>query len=56
MSQAFVTAMLNQLRVSDFTYVSGWQGMIHGAPHHGHSDQWRYHGLIIDVLARKIVG
>ena len=25
-------------------------------PRHGHSDQWRSHGSIIDAYARKIVG
>jgi putative transposase len=33
----------NQLWVSDFTYVSTWQG-------------WRYVAFVIDVFARRIVG
>ncbi len=33
----------NQLRVSDFTYVSTWQG-------------WLYVAFVIDVFARRIVG
>lgn len=33
----------NQLWVSDFTYVSTWQG-------------WQYVAFVIDVLARRIVG
>jgi len=55
-NRAFVADMPNQLWVSDFTYVSSWQGMVYVAPRHGHSDQWRSHGSIIDVFARKIVG
>ena len=55
-NRAFVAAMPNQLWVSDFTYVSSWQGMVYVAPRHGLSDQWRSHGSIIDVFARKIVG
>ncbi|AWX94541.1 hypothetical protein DPM13_16950 [Paracoccus mutanolyticus] len=35
--------MPNQLWVSDFTYVSSWQGMV-------------YVAFVIDVFARKIVG
>lgn len=42
-NRAFVADMPNQLWVSDFTYVSSWQGMI-------------YVAFIIDVFARKIVG
>jgi putative transposase len=42
-NRAFVAAMPNQLWVSDFTYVSSWQGMV-------------YVAFIIDVFARKIVG
>ena len=34
---------LNQLWVSDFTYVSAWQG-------------WQYVAFVIDVYARRIVG
>ena len=33
----------NQLWVSDFEYVSTWQG-------------WQYVGFVIDVYARRIVG
>ena len=33
----------NQLWVSDFTYVSTWQG-------------WQYVAFVIDVYARRIVG
>jgi putative transposase len=39
----FVAQMPNQLWVSDFTYVSSWQGMV-------------YVAFVIDVFARKIVG
>lgn len=42
-NRAFVPDMPNQLRVSDFTYVSCWQGMVCVA-------------FVIDVFARKIVG
>ena len=42
-NRAFVADMPNQLWVSDFTYVSSWQGMV-------------YVAFIIDVFARKIVG
>lgn len=48
--------MPNQPRVSDFTYVSSWEDMVCVALRHGHSDQWRSHGSIIDVFARKIIG
>ncbi|MEM9577552.1 MAG: IS3 family transposase [Pseudomonadota bacterium] len=41
-NRAFVAQMPNQLWVSDFTYVSSWQGMVHVA-------------FVIDVFARKIV-
>ena len=43
MNRAFVAEMPNQLWVSDFTYVSSWQGMV-------------YVAFVIDVFARKIVG
>lgn len=33
----------NQLSVSDFTYVSTWQG-------------WQYVAVVIDVYARRVVG
>ena len=39
----FTANMPNQLWVSDFTYVSSWQGMV-------------YVAFVIDVFARKIVG
>lgn len=39
----FTAVMPNQLWVSDFTYVSSWQGMV-------------YVAFVIDVYARKIVG
>lgn len=39
----FTANMLNQLWVSDFTYVSSWQGMV-------------YVAFVIDVFARRIVG
>ena len=42
-NRAFVADMPNQLWVSDFSYVSSWQGMV-------------YVAFIIDVFARKIVG
>ncbi len=55
-NRALVANMPNQLWVGDFTSVSSWQGMVYVAPRHGHSDQWRSQGSIIDVFARKIVG
>ena len=42
-NRAFRADMPNQLWVSDFTYVSSWQGMV-------------YVAFVIDVFARKIVG
>jgi putative transposase len=39
----FLAERLNQLWVSDFTYVSTWQG-------------WLYVAFVIDVYARRIVG
>nr|WP_156916864.1 IS3 family transposase [Leisingera aquimarina] len=42
-NRAFVADMPNQLWVSDFTYVSSWQGMV-------------YVAFVIDVFARRIVG
>lgn len=42
-NRVFVADMPNQLWVSDFTYVSSWQGMV-------------YVAFVIDVFARKIVG
>ena len=39
----FTATMPNQLWVSDFTYVSSWQGMV-------------YVAFVIDVFARRIVG
>lgn len=42
-NRAFVAEMPNQLWVSDFTYVSTWQGTACVA-------------FVIDVFARKIVG
>ncbi|WP_243651930.1 DDE-type integrase/transposase/recombinase [Primorskyibacter sedentarius] len=42
-NRAFVAEMPNQLWVSDFTYVSSWQGMV-------------YVAFVIDVFACKIVG
>jgi transposase InsO family protein len=42
-NREFVASMPNQLWVSDFTYVSSWQGMV-------------YVAFVIDVFARKIVG
>jgi putative transposase len=46
----------NMLWVSDFTYVATWKGFAYVAPRHGHLDQWRSHGSIIDAYARRIVG
>ncbi len=40
--QGFVADMPNQLWVSDFTYVSSWQGTV-------------YVAFVIDVFARKVV-
>ena len=42
-NRTFVADMPNQLWVSDFTYVSSWQGMV-------------YVAFVIDVFARRIVG
>jgi transposase InsO family protein len=42
-NRVFVASMPNQLWISDFTYVSTWQGMA-------------YVAFITDVFARKIVG
>jgi putative transposase len=42
-NREFVAQSPNQLWVSDFTYVSSWQGMV-------------YVAFVIDVFARKIVG
>lgn len=42
-NREFAASMPNQLWVSDFTYVSSWQGMV-------------YVAFVIDVFARKIVG
>jgi putative transposase len=42
-NREFVALMPNRLWVSDFTYVSSWQGMV-------------YVAFVIDVFARKIVG
>jgi putative transposase len=42
-NREFVADMPNQLRVSGFTCVSSWQGMV-------------YVAFVIDVFARKIVG
>ena len=42
-NRQFKAARPNQLRVSDFTYVSMWQG-------------WLYVAFVIDVFARRIVG
>jgi len=42
-NREFVADMPNQLWVSDFTFVSSWQGMV-------------YVAFVIDVFARKIVG
>ncbi|WP_085963896.1 IS3 family transposase [Paraburkholderia phenoliruptrix] len=42
-NRQFKAARLNQLWVSDFTYVSTWQG-------------WLYVAFVIDVFARRIVG
>jgi len=42
-NREFHAQMPNQLWVSDFTYVSSWQGMV-------------YVAFVIDVFARKIVG
>jgi len=42
-NRQFRTAMPNQLWVSDFTYVSTWQGFV-------------YVAFVIDTFANKIVG
>ena len=49
-------AIGSRTMASDFTYVATWKGFVYVAPRHGHSDQWRSHGSIIDAYARKIVG
>ena len=41
---------------SDFTCVATWNGFSNVAPRHGHPDQWRNHGSIVDAFARKIAG
>lgn len=46
----------NLLRVSDFTYMSTWQGFVYAVPRHGHSEQWRSRGSIIDTFTDHIVG
>jgi putative transposase len=56
MNRQFRVPAPNMLWVSDFTYVATWKGFVYVAPRHGHSDQWRSHGSIIDAYARKIVG
>ena len=43
MNRLFKADRPNQLWVSDFTYVSTWQG-------------WQYVAFVIDVFARRIVG
>ncbi len=43
MNRQFKADRPNQLWVSDFTYVSTWQG-------------WLYVAFVIDVFARRIVG
>ena len=61
-------AMGSGTMASDFPYVPTWSGVRHWArthgacngslyvaPRHGLSDQWRFHGSIIDVFARRIV-
>ncbi len=55
-NRQFCVPAPNMLWVSDFTYVATWKGFAYVAPRHGHSDQWRSHGSIIDAYARKIVG
>lgn len=55
-NRVFVVDMPNRLWISDFIYISSWQGMVYVVPRPGHSDQWHSHGSIIDVFARKIVG
>ena len=42
-NRRFLADRPNQLWVSDFTYVSTWQG-------------WQYVAFVIDVYARRIVG
>ena len=42
-NREFVAPMPNRLWVSEFTYVSSWQGMV-------------YVAFVIDVFGRKIVG
>ena len=49
-------AIGSRTMASDFTYVPTWSGTVYVAPRHGLSDQWRSHGSIIDVFARRIVG
>ena len=54
-NRLFVADRPNKLWVSDFTDVPTWSGTVYVAPRHGLSDQWRSHGSIIEVFARRIV-
>ena len=49
-------AIGSRTMASGFTYVPTWSGTVYVAPRHVLSDQWRSHGSIIDVFARRIVG
>jgi putative transposase len=44
----------DMLWVSDFTCAATWKGFVHVAPRHGHSDQWRSHGSILDALEQAV--
>jgi putative transposase len=46
----------NMLWVSDFTYVSTWQGFAYVAPRHWARTNGAFNGSIIDTFANRIVG
>ncbi len=46
----------NMLWVSDFTYVSTWQGFVYVAPRHWARTNGAFNGSMIDTFANRIVG
>ncbi|TJZ75898.1 IS3 family transposase, partial [Paracoccus hibiscisoli] len=42
--------------LADFTYIWTAQGWLYVAPRHGHSDQGRSHGSMLDLFSRRVVG
>jgi transposase InsO family protein len=46
----------NMLWVSDFTYVSTWQGFVYVAPRHWARTSGAFNGSMIDTFANRIVG